>query len=409
MFCRLRAWPCALGFLTFLLVAPARAGAQAQEPDPWEQARWRFGPFAVTPRVELKSLGWDTNVYNSPNDPKADFTTTVGAPVDWWFRAGRARLHVVDYFEGVYYATYSNQGGFNQRHELTFMVPLNRLRPYVGGYYLSTNDRPGFGIDARIRHTESNANAGAVVRLTARTNVDISYRQTTFRYQDEDYPGEPFSTTLDGTTQNFGAQASYRLTPLTTLTLLGDGVRERHTQSSDRDNDGFRILPGVEFDPDALIKGKAQVGYRKLNTLTPGMPDFSGLIANVELAYVLRGMTRLAVGLSRDIYFSFEVVEPFYIQPGLTLNVTQQVRGPWDVQARAGWYRLDYQRVTSAESAPIPDRIDRYTTWGGGVGYRVGKDIRVGVNLDYSRRESIVDIQEYEGFRGGMAVTYVLR
>ena len=409
MVSRSLAWLNTLVLLAALFVSPSDAGAQGQEPDPWEQARWRFGPFAVTPRVELKSLGWDTNVYNSPDDPKSDFTTTVGAPIDWWFRAGRARLHVVDYFEGVYYATYSNQGGFNQRHDVTLFVPLNRLRPYVGGYYFNTNDRPGYGIDARIRHTESNANVGAVVRLTDRTNVDISYRQTTFKYQDGDYPGAPFSTTLDGTTQNYGAQASYRLTPLTTLTLLADGVRERHDQSSERNNDGFRILPGVEFDPYALIKGKAQVGYRKLDTLAPGMPDFSGLIANVELAYVLRGMTRLAVGLSRDIYFSFEVVEPFYIQPGLTLSVTQQVRGPWDVQARAGWYRLNYQRVDTTQNVAVPERVDRYTTWGGGVGYRVGRNIRVGLNLDYSRRESIVEIQEYEGFRGGMAVTYVPR
>jgi hypothetical protein len=137
------------------------------------------------------------------------------------------------------------------------------------------------------------------------------------------------------------------------------------------------------------------------------MPDFSGLVANVELYYVFRGMTRVGVGLSRDIYFSYEIVEPFYIQPGFTLSVTQQVRGPWDIQARGGWYRLDYQRVDSAESAPIPDRVDRYATWGGGVGYRAGRGIRVGLNLDYSRRVSIVDIQEYEGFRGGMTVTYV--
>jgi hypothetical protein len=138
------------------------------------------------------------------------------------------------------------------------------------------------------------------------------------------------------------------------------------------------------------------------------MPDFSGLVANVELSYVFRGMTRVTIGFSRDIHFSYEVVEPFYIQPGITASVTQQVRGPWDVEARGGWYRLDYQRVDAAETA-LPERADRIGTWGGGIGYRVGRDIRVGFNIDYSRRESIVEIQGYEGFRGGMAVTYVLK
>ena len=49
------------------------------------------------------------------------------------------------------------------------------------------------------------------------------------------------------------------------------------------------------------------------------------MVANAELSYTFRGMTRFTVGVSRDIYFSFEVLEPFYIQPGFTLSVTQQV------------------------------------------------------------------------------------
>jgi len=139
------------------------------------------------------------------------------------------------------------------------------------------------------------------------------------------------------------------------------------------------------------------------------MPDFSGLVANAELSYAFRGMTRFTVGVSRDIYFSFEVLEPFYIQPGLTLSVTQQVSGPWDVQARSGWYRLNYQQAQPLEGATSAGRVDRYTTWGGGVGYRVGRDIRVGFNIDYFRRESIIYTQAFEGLRGGMAVTYALK
>ena len=112
-------------------------------------------------------------------------------------------------------------------------------------------------------------------------------------------------------------------------------MRERFTGAPERDNDGFRILPGVEFGQHALITGKAQVGYRKLNTIAAGMPDFSGLVAAGELAYALRGATRFTVGVSRDVLFSYSTTEPFYIQTGYTASVTQQVSGPWDVQARA--------------------------------------------------------------------------
>lgn len=410
MFSRCSSSLYALGVLFILFVSPAPAGAQAPVTDAWESGRWRFGPLAVTPKVELKNLGWDSNVFNETEDPKSDFTASVSVPIDWWLRMGRARLHGVDTFDGVYFAEYANQGGFNQKHELTFLLPLNRVRPYIGGSYLNTNDRPGYEINERVRHTEAGGNAGIILRLASKVDLDISGRQTTYRYQEEDDASIDYSETLDRRTESYGAQLRFKATSLTTLTLRGDSVRERYTEAMDRDNDGYRILPGVEFDPFALINGKAQVGYRKLDTNSEGMPDFSGLVADLELSYVLLGRTRFTVGASRDIHFSYDIDEPFYIQPGLSLTVTQQVSGPWDLQARGSWYRLDYQRAdTGTLDIAAAKRVDRYQTYGGGVGYKVGRDIRVGMNLDYARRESVVPGQNYDGLRGGVAATYVLK
>jgi len=405
MFFRPRTWLQALGVVILLAVAPARA--QAPAADGWDTGRWRFGPLAVTPRIELRNLGWDSNVFADTENPKSDFTTTVAAPIDWWFRFGRVRLHGLDVFEGVYFAEYSNQGGFNQRHELTLIVPLNRIRPYVGGSYFDTNDRPGYEITDRVRHTETGVNGGIVFGLTSRLDLDVRGRGTTYEYRDEDYAGSPYSSTLNHRITTLGAQARYKLASLTTLTLLADSVSERYTGTPERDNDGYRILPGVEFGEYALIRGKAEVGYRKLDTIAEGMPDFSGLVANAELSYVLMGMTRVTVGVSRDVHFSYEVDEPFYVQPGFTLTVTQQLGGPWDAQARGGWYRLDYQRAATAPADQAPERVDRYQTFGGGVGYRLGRNIRVGFNVDYFRRDSQLPDQDYDGVRGGLAVTYV--
>ena len=168
-----------------------------------------------------------------PKIPSRLSRPPCGAPIDWWLRFGRARLHGVDYFEGVYFGSYPSQGGFNQRHDLTLLVPLNRIRPYVGGYYLSTNDRPGYEIDVRLRRNETEVNGGVIVRLASKLDLDVSGRQTTYEYDDEEYAGTPYSTRLNRRTENFGAQARYRLTPLTTLTLLGDSVRERFSEYPD--------------------------------------------------------------------------------------------------------------------------------------------------------------------------------
>ena len=131
-------------------------------------------------------------------------------------------------------------------------------------------------------------------------------------------------------------------------------------------------------------------------------------MANAELSYTLRGATRFTAGVSRDVYFSYEVAQPFYIQPGFTLSVTRQVRGPWDVQARGSWYRFNYQQATTGDASQ-PGRVDHFGVWGGGVGYRLSRDIRLGLNLDYVRRESLDATLNYAGLRGGVAVTYVFK
>ena len=91
--------------------------------------------------MELKNLGWDSNVFNETENPKSDFTATADAPIDWWLRFGRGRLHGVDVFEGVWFATYGDQSSFNQRHELDAAIPA-QPRPPLRRRLLPRHQRP---------------------------------------------------------------------------------------------------------------------------------------------------------------------------------------------------------------------------------------------------------------------------
>ena len=379
----------------------------AQSPvDPWETARYRVGPLAFTPAVVLKTLGWDTNVFNSVTDPQQDFTFTLAPQADWWLRAGKARLHGLDIVEGVYYATYAKERGINNNHQFTLEVPLNRVRPYAGWSYLNTRDWPGYEIDARARHTEIAARGGAIVRLTSRTYFDFGVRRVTYKFAgDATFQGTFLDEVLSREERTYNGTFRYSLTPLTTLTLSGESMQQRFDKSPERDNNGYRIMPGVEFDPYALISGTAQVGYRKLNMLSAAVPDFSGMVANVNLFYTLLGSARFGVGVSRDIQYRYEFTEPYYLQSGYTVSVTQRLVGSWDTQARAGRYKLSYRQVAGL-AATDSGRVDRYETWGAGIGYRLAQGSRVGFNIDYFRRRSPRYDRTYSGLRGGLAVTY---
>ena len=382
------------------------AAAQSTEPDPWEQARWRFGPLAVSPTVQLRNLGVDTNVFNSVDDPKKDFTTTVAGGADWWLRLGRARLLGTDVVEGVYFATYASERSINYFHRLTFEYPLNRIRPYAGGSYVNTKDRPGYEIDARARHTEWGTRAGVAIRATGKTTFDISASQIDYTFDgDATFEGTYLAEILNRRAQALTGQVRYRLTPLTTLTLSASTERERFDDTPERDSNGFRLLPGIELAKLALITGTAQVGYRQLNMLSPAIPDYSGAVAAVSLGYLLAGSTRFTVGVDRDIQYSFEIDQPYYVLTGVSGSITRVVGLGWDVVVRGANQRLAY-RETADVPESVAGRVDRVVSWGGGIGYRLSQGSRVGLNVDYFNRRSPIYNRDYEGLRAGLAVTY---
>ena len=49
------------------------------------------------------------------------------------------------------------------------------------------------------------------------------------------------------------------------------------------------------------------------------------MVASVNLGYTLMGMTRFGVQVDRDVQFSYEQCEPYYILTGVTGTITQRL------------------------------------------------------------------------------------
>ena len=54
----------------------------------------------------------------------------------------------------------------------------------------------------------------------------------------------------------------------------------------------------------------------------------------------------------------------------------------------------------------IDDRVDRVRTYGAGLGYHIGRDLRIGFNVDQCERTSELADRAYDGLRYGAAITY---
>jgi len=108
---------------------------------------------------------------------------------------------------------------------------------------------------------------------------------------------------------------------------------------------------------------------------------------------------------TRDIQYSYDINQPYYLQTGANVEISQQIAGPFDAVARVGAASLEYQDRAGAVVA-VSNRVDHMETYGGGFGYHIGRGTRIGFNVDEYQRLSPLEGREYKGLKYGIAVTY---
>ena len=161
------------------------------------------------------------------------------------------------------------------------------------------------------------------------------------------------------------------------------------------------------FDPGALLKGSATFGYTNYKPQSVDLPGFKGATFGVDLAYTLLGSTRFSGTIRRDVESSYDTNQPYYLQTGGSVSIAQQIFGPVDVVGRIGTHRLEYRTRVGAFVA-APDRTDRLRAHGGGLGFHLGQDLRLGFNIDKERRTSVLTDRQYDGLKYGTSLTYGL-
>jgi hypothetical protein len=405
--------PALLALLFLCLAAPVRAqdsgssGGIAAGPD-LSKVRVRLGPLYLNPTLALTNAGIDKNVFNDPDDgnPQQDFTATITPHTDIWMRAGPTWLEGLINEDIVWYRRFASERSVNNDYQAYWLVPLSRLSFKVGGDWLSTRSRPGFEIDARDQRTEDAASGAMEIRALSKTYIGFQGERRTIAFaEDSVYLGVNLHDELNRVQTTGAVTIRNELTPLTNLVVDIGEEQDRFNFDHSRDSNSTQVSAGLKFDQLALVKGGIQFGFRDFKPLSQGLPGFTGLTTAVDVTYVLLGSTRFAFGTTRDIQYSYEVDQPYYVQTAVTASVAQQLYGPFDVQARVGAGRLAYMNRVGATDV-VNNRVDTTSTYGGGVGYHIGQDVRLGFNLDENKRQSVVEGHTYHDLQFGTAVTY---
>ena len=369
----------------FHLVALAWAQTASPPLDPLESMWMRFGPFGFTPSIAVTDFGVDSNIFRTAEEPQRDFTATIAPRFDVRLRAGRLLLWGWNATGFTYYADVSEQRSISYASEVRADLDLGRFLPFATVAIVETRDRLNAELDVRAPRLSTSGSGGAKVLIGSRTAVTFLGRVSDLEFEEgTTFEGVSLARNLNSRVEAADVTLDVTVTPLTTFKLLASVQRDRFDEAPARDSDSVRVLPGLQFDPIALVHGSIALGYRRFNPISPALPDYSGFIMQGSLGYTLLERTRFEGWLNRDVQYSFEDFEPYYLSTGVRVRVTHLLAGPWDIEASAGRERLGYRAIGGIDDP----RADRADLVGVGVGYRIRENARFALNWEHTDRHS---------------------
>jgi Putative beta-barrel porin 2 len=346
----------------------------------------QVGPMRLYPTMALREVGTDSNVYVDETGPKGDFTYSVTPRVYVVTPIANTRFIGRAFGNLVYYRTYTDQQSTNMLFDGRYEVVSPGFRPFVSAGFADRRERQGYEIDARARQKQTTALVGADVDLTAITAVTAWASRTSTKWdEDEAFDGVILAEQLNYVSDIIAGGARFKVTPLTRIVASVEIQRDRFDESPLRDADSMRIGPSVDFDSTAAIAGHVTAGYRSFRPVSTGVASFRGFTASTQLRYQFRDWTEVNVDADRDVDYSYDPLEPYVLESGGRIRVTQRLIAHFEVIGVGERRLLQHQRPGETS---FDGRREITRSVGGGIGIQFQKQVRFELVYEQTTRTS---------------------
>lgn len=346
---------------------------------------WSLGPVKVAPGVIVRELGWTSNVFDEPESesPKEDYLAAFQPDLSLFSRTRFVKVSAYGGLDLNYFKEYTSENSTGHILRGRVDVLLSRLRPFVAAGETKTRTRASGEIDVRADRKDNELSGGVSFDLGAHSLVYGAAIFTNNAFEDAFQDGVNVGETMTRDGHDYSAGVRTELTPLLALTVLGGYHEDLFKHVPERNTESYYATAQLRFAPEGLINGVASFSYRNLNPADPLVRDFQGLLGSLALSYAFMEMGRFNVGLVRNLEYSFDTAEAYYIENTFSLGYTHRVVGPVDVQVKGGRSLFIYEA-----SEANPEHTDTLDSAGASVGYNLKNRTRVALNYDFTRRRS---------------------
>jgi hypothetical protein len=342
-----------------------------------------IGPVRVAPGVVMREIGWDSNVFDEPENPKEDFIVAVAPDATFFTRMRFLRLSAYAGADFNWFRTYEQENSNGHMLRGRADVLLSRVRPFFGGGHARIRERPNGEIDVRADREEEEISGGVAFDISPYSLIyGAAYEfKTTFHNAFEE--GVDLGIALNRDSNQYSAGLRTELTPLLSLITSVSYREELFRHDPIRNAQAWFVTADLHFAPEALIAGQASLGFEEFTPVNPGVQPFRGFVGNAGLTYSFLEMGRIGFAAARRHEFSFNVDDAYYIESSLTLSYTHRLFGEVDgeIRGQKAWFDYGYT-VTS------PARTETFDLIGGSVGYNLRNRTRISLNYEYAQRRS---------------------
>jgi opacity protein-like surface antigen len=361
--------------------------------------RWQIGPFRISPILDFRNIGYDTNIYREreQDDPIADTMATISLDLstyvifkDWV---------ILDFVVNPWYAYYSktkSERAFNFNYSTGAKFNLLHRFVLAGSYsYDRSRRRASSEFDVRADQVRENFIGSFFYETARESSIGITSSIRYISFEDELVPGRELflSRELDRREWNLSGEFYYSLRQETDFFIQGGYTDYTfdYEESRWRDSYAYEGMAGVRFPILGDIRGMIAVGYKKLNPRAGFKKRFSGPIWNTNVEARLNRFN-LRGDFGKDVAFSYWTNNVFFVEytygAGLSYYITQFIRLDYDFSYGDNRYPEEILVRLPDESYEMLDRRDKFQTHRIGAVIRIYENTGVGISLNLWRRTS---------------------
>lgn len=401
--------------------APGPDAAPPPEPgaelpvEPADYGRFNVGAFWLTPSLRVGSVIYDSNVLYQPTGLRqSDIIASAGPGLLTVLPIGVAgRFNLDGQVQYVYFHKTVDKRRFNTTGVASLIFDTTRTQFNLNETWMRTNSRPDPEVDAYLLRDIESTNLDLRRQISGPFYVSVlGYRSRTKILDSELVLGNDLQANLTRNTYRAGGELEYALTVKTSLLAGGDRQWDRFPDAPARDGKWDRYYGGIRVTSDTLLSGEALVGTRRLTREADNRGKQALFVqSNFSIAYSPR--TSLSFGYNKNFDYSAYTTDgetQTNERDTATAGINKELGSRVDIQLFGTYNRL---RSDGVVTIVLPDgtvqkgvRDETYWRYGGNLGYYIRENLRTGVEVSYSQRNSEVDYFGVQGLNFGVTVTY---